>query len=145
MSANVATSPGRSIPNRWALLAAGVISMITIANLQYAWAVFVNPMAAAHKDWSLVAIQGVYASFILVETWLVPFEAYLVDRFGPRIIISIGAVLVGLSWLFSGMSTTSRCCTHHTWSAASVLDACTAPRWVWPTSGSPTGEGSRSV
>lgn len=80
--------------------------MVTIANLQYAWAIFVNPIAAAHREWTLAAIQGVFALFILVETWLVPFEAYLVDRFGPRVIVSIGAVLVGISWVGSGLAGT---------------------------------------
>lgn len=106
MSVAATSSSGKPVPNRWVMLLAGVVAMMTIANLQYAWAVFVNPMAAAHPDWTLAAIQGVFAVFILVETWLVPFEAYLVDRFGPRVIVSIGAVLIGASWVGCGLAGT---------------------------------------
>lgn len=79
--------------------------MASIANLQYAWTLFVNPMAK-QWGWELPAIQGVFAMFILAETWLVPFEAYLIDRFGNRAIVSIGAILIGISWVGSGMATT---------------------------------------
>jgi hypothetical protein len=30
------------------------------------------------------AIQVAFTIFVLVETWLIPFEGYLIDRFGPR-------------------------------------------------------------
>lgn len=98
-----ATTASSGLRNRWVQLLMGVIAMMAIANLQYAWTVFVNPMQK-QWGWSLAAIQGVFAMFILAETWLVPFEGYLVDRFGPRNIVSIGAVLVGLSWVGSGMA-----------------------------------------
>ena len=98
-----ATTASSGLRNRWVQLLMGVIAMMAIANLQYAWTVFVNPMQK-QWGWSLAAIQGVFAMFILAETWLVPFEGYLVDRFGPRTIVSIGAVLVGLSWVGSGLA-----------------------------------------
>ena len=104
MEARVTAVSGEPSSNRWLQLVMGVIAMMAIANLQYAWTIFVNPMQK-QWGWSLAAIQGVFAMFILAETWLVPFEAYLVDRFGPRKIVSFGAVLVGISWVGSGMAT----------------------------------------
>jgi MFS transporter, OFA family, oxalate/formate antiporter len=94
--------PSRII-NRWAQLVAGIIAMMAIANLQYAWTLFTKPMQS-HLHVSLTAIQGIFSAFILVETWLVPFEGYLVDRIGPRLMLGVGAVLVGLSWIFSGQA-----------------------------------------
>src|ERR1700739_793456 len=88
------------IVNRWAQLVAGIIAMMAIANLQYAWTLFTKPMQN-HLHVSLTAVQGIFSLFILVETWLVPFEGYLVDRIGPRLMLGVGAVLVGLSWVFS--------------------------------------------
>jgi len=38
---------------------------------------------------------------VLAETWLVPIEGYLVDKFGPRIVVAIGGILVGLSWVMN--------------------------------------------
>jgi OFA family oxalate/formate antiporter-like MFS transporter len=96
--------PSRII-NRWAQLVAGIIAMMAIANLQYAWTLFTKPMQS-HLHVSLTAIQGIFSAFILVETWLVPFEGYLVDRIGPRLMLGVGAILVGMSWIFSGQAET---------------------------------------
>ena len=70
---------------RWWQLSLGVICMSMIANLQYGWTLFVNPIHDA-RGWSLSAIQVTFTVFVLVETWLVPIEGYLVDRMGPRIV-----------------------------------------------------------
>ncbi len=89
------------IPNRWVQLIAGVIAMMAIANLQYAWTLFTTPLKS-HLNVSLTAIQVTFAVFIALETWLVPFEGYLVDRIGPRLMLGLGGILVGLSWIGSG-------------------------------------------
>src|SRR6202521_5485075 len=93
------------IVNRWAQLVAGIIAMMAIANLQYAWTLFTKPMQN-HLHVRLTAIQGIFSLFIIVETWLVPFEGYLVDRIGPRLMLGIGAVLAGLGWIGSGKAET---------------------------------------
>jgi OFA family oxalate/formate antiporter-like MFS transporter len=96
--------PSRII-NRWAQLVAGIIAMMAIANLQYAWTLFTKPMQS-HLHVSLTAIQGIFSAFILVETWLVPFEGYLVDKIGPRLMLGVGGILVGMGWIFSGRAET---------------------------------------
>ncbi len=101
-----AIHPSR-IPNRWVQLIAGIIAMMAIANLQYAWTLFTKPLQA-HLHVSLTVVQGVFAAFILVETWLVPFEGALIDRIGPRLMLGIGGVLVGLGWLGSGYAESLR-------------------------------------
>ena len=82
----------------WIQLVAGVICMAMIANLQYGWTIFVNPIDAKFH-WGKAAIQGTFTTFILLETWLVPFEAYLADRFGPRPLVVIGGFMIGFSWV----------------------------------------------
>lgn len=89
------------IPNRWIQLIAGIVAMMAIANLQYAWTLFVKPIQA-HLHASLVAVQWTFTLFVLLETWLVPFEGYLVDRIGPRFMLGIGSIMVGLGWIGSG-------------------------------------------
>jgi OFA family oxalate/formate antiporter-like MFS transporter len=71
-----------------------------IANLQYGWTLFVNPIHDAH-GWSVTAIQVAFSVFVLVETWLVPIEGYLVDKFGPRFIGVVAGVLVALAWVIN--------------------------------------------
>src|SRR5438477_8056857 len=83
---------------RWWQLFLGVICMAMIANLQYGWTLFVNPIHDTHH-WSLSAIQIAFTIFVLVETWLVPIEGYLVDRFGPQFVGVVAGLLVALSWV----------------------------------------------
>ena len=93
------------IPNRWVQLIAGIIAMMAIANLQYAWTLFTKPIQA-HLHVTLVAVQWTFTLFVALETWLVPFEGYLVDRIGPRLMLGAGAILVGLGWVGAGRAET---------------------------------------
>jgi OFA family oxalate/formate antiporter-like MFS transporter len=86
-------------------LTIGVICMACVANLQYGWTLFVNPIDDKFH-WGRPAIQVAFTLFVLVETWLIPVEGYLVDRFGPRYVVIGGAVLVAIAWVInSGAST----------------------------------------
>src|SRR5256886_5071895 len=75
----------------------GIVGMVAIANLQYGWTLFVNPIDSKFH-WGKAAIQVAFTLFVLAETWLVPFEGYLVDRFGPRWLVAVGGILVGVAW-----------------------------------------------
>ncbi|HUE63897.1 MAG TPA: oxalate/formate MFS antiporter [Rhizomicrobium sp.] len=81
----------------------GIICMVMIANLQYGWNLFVNPINQAHH-WGRAAIQVAFSIFVLAETWLVPVESWFVDRFGPRIMVMLGGILVGLAWVIDSMA-----------------------------------------
>ena len=95
------------IPNRWIQLVAGIFAMMAVANLQYAWTVFTKPIQS-HMHATLVSVQWTITLFIALETWLVPFEGYLVDRVGPRLMLGVGAIAVGLGWIGSGEAETLR-------------------------------------
>ena len=99
---NIATSntPGGS---RWLQLIMGIVCMAMIANLQYGWTLFVNPISEKY-GWSRAAIQVAFTIFVLTETWLVPIEGYLVDRFGPRPVVLIGGLLCGIGWVMNSFS-----------------------------------------
>jgi OFA family oxalate/formate antiporter-like MFS transporter len=101
-NANIATTLADSSGNslRWIQLALGIVCMAMIANVQYGWTLFVAPMEAKHH-WGLAAIQIAFSVFVVVETWLVPIEGWLVDRFGPRPVIACGAILAGLGWVIN--------------------------------------------
>ena len=90
----------RSPYYRWGQLLFGIICMAMIANLQYGWTLFVTPIADKH-GWSRAAIQVAFTIFVLTETWLVPIEGYLVDRFGPRPVVLVGGILCGLGWVMN--------------------------------------------
>ncbi|HEX4683095.1 MAG TPA: oxalate/formate MFS antiporter, partial [Gemmatimonadaceae bacterium] len=90
---------------RWWQLILGVICMSMIANLQYGWTLFVNPIQDRHH-WGLPAIQVAFSIFVLVETWLVPFEGYLVDRFGPQMVGVTSGILVAAAWTIDAYANT---------------------------------------
>ena len=83
---------------RWGQLVLGILCMGLVANLQYGWTLFVNPIEAKNH-WGLTGIQLAFSIFVVVETWLVPVEGWLVDRFGPRPVIAGGAVMAAVGWI----------------------------------------------
>ncbi len=85
---------------RWWQLTLGVICMSMIANLQYGWTLFVNPIDDRHH-WGLPAIQVAFSIFVIVETWLVPFEGYLVDTYGPKLVGVASGVFVAAAWVIN--------------------------------------------
>ena len=91
--------------NRWFQMAALVIAMVMIANLQYGWTLFVNPIERDH-GWSLANIQWAFTLFILFQTWVQPLDGWLIDRLGPRIFFTLGAILSGLGWTALAFVTT---------------------------------------
>lgn len=94
------TNSVTSSRQRWVQLILGILCMALIANLQYGWTLFVKPIEGKYH-WGLSAIQLAFAIFVLVETWLVPIEGWLVDRFGPRPVIAGGAVLAAVGWVMN--------------------------------------------
>lgn len=86
-----------NVNNRWFQLVASLVSMIMIANLQYAWTLFVQPMQAG-TGWGLSDIQTAFTLFILCQTWVQPLDGWLIDRLGPRWFITAAGLLCGLGW-----------------------------------------------
>ena len=85
---------------RWLQLAMGIVCMAMIANLQYGWTLFVDPIDAKYH-WGRAAIQLAFTLFVVTETWLVPVEAWFVDRYGPRVVVMFGGVMIALAWLLN--------------------------------------------
>ncbi len=83
--------------NRWFQLGASLVAMIMIANLQYAWTLFVKPLQA-DTGWRLSDIQFAFTLFVLFQTWVQPLDGWLIDRVGPRWFISAAGLLCGLGW-----------------------------------------------
>ncbi len=83
--------------NRWVQLVGSLIAMIMIANLQYAWTLFVRPLQQA-TGWKLSEVQLGFTLYILFQTWVMPLEGWLIDRIGPRLFITIAGVLCGIGW-----------------------------------------------
>src|SRR3954462_4088506 len=88
---------------RWGQLIFGIICMVMIANLQYGWTLFVNPIDQKYH-WGRTAIQVAFTIFVLTETWLVPLEGYLIDKFGPKVMVCGSGVLVAIAWVINSVA-----------------------------------------
>jgi OFA family oxalate/formate antiporter-like MFS transporter len=84
-------------------LACGIVCMAMIANLQYGWTLFVDPINAKFH-WGRTAIQVAFSIFVVTETWLVPIEGWFVDRYGPRVVVMFGAGMVALAWVIDAFA-----------------------------------------
>jgi len=92
------TERERLLQSRWLILFFSILSMIAVANYQYGWTLFVNPIQKQFGLSTATLVQVTFTVFVLLETWLVPFEGWLVDRFGPRNLVLVGGIVAGLGW-----------------------------------------------
>lgn len=100
-ASTIVTAPAARVhSSRWMQLLFGIICMTMVANLQLGWSPFVDPIDQKFH-WGRYAIQWAFTIFVLAQTWLVPLHGYLVDLFGPRIMLSSAGVLVGAAWVLN--------------------------------------------
>src|SRR5215475_7045482 len=100
MSVAIAPTQSATLTNRWVQLLFGVIAMMAISSPQYVWTLFVGPLNQKLGT-TLAEIQWTASLLIILQTFFSPFQAYLVDRFGPRFLIAVGALMSGGSWVLS--------------------------------------------
>src|SRR5579871_3668700 len=99
------TTLARTIPtawywNRWFQLVLGLIAMMAISSPQYVWTLFTGPLNQKLGT-TLAELQWTFSLLIILQTFFSPFQAYLVDRFGPKLLISVGAIMSGGSWMLA--------------------------------------------
>jgi OFA family oxalate/formate antiporter-like MFS transporter len=105
MTTTIVDTQARATPaSRWGYLTICILCMVMIANLQYGWTLFVNPINKAN-GWSIASIQFAFAVFIALETWLTPIEGWIVDMLGPqrgpKIMVAFGGFMVGIGWVIN--------------------------------------------
>src|SRR5580658_7434082 len=95
--------------SRWLQLIVAILCMVMIANLQYGWTLFVQPMNTAY-GWSVADIQIAFSLFVALETWLTPIEGWIVDwvgaKNGPRWMVAFGGVAIALGWIVNSVAQT---------------------------------------
>ena len=104
-----ATAPSSIEPSRyrWRQLVVGLVCMMLIANLQYGWTLFVQPIRDA-QGWTIAEIQIAFSIFIALETWLTPAGGWMVDalgaRRGPAVTVALGGILVAVAWTINSVA-----------------------------------------
>ena len=99
-SGAIPASQSSFLKSKWVQLLLGVVCMMAISSPQYVWALFTKPFLG-ELGVELATLQVTFSILIVLQTFFSPFQGYLVDRFGPRLLLSIGAILTGLSWVLS--------------------------------------------
>ena len=95
--AAAALAPGAT---RWIQLLLGVLCMMAISSPQYVWTLFTKPISAK-LGVSLAELQVTFSILIVLQTFLSPVQGLLVDRFGPKRLLAIGAAFTGASWVLA--------------------------------------------
>ena len=91
--------------SRWVQLLLGLVCMVVISSPQYVWTLFTQPLMTTLQA-TLAQIQITFSILIVIQTFLAPCQGLLVDRFGPRALLSVGGALTGLSWVLAARATT---------------------------------------
>ncbi|WP_250454158.1 oxalate/formate MFS antiporter [Caballeronia sp. ATUFL_M2_KS44] len=99
-------SPAVAAHNRWLQLALGLVCMMAISSPQYVWTLLTKPLSAK-LGVPLPELQVTFSLLIILQTFFSPFQGKLIDRFGPRLLISLGTVMSGLSWVLASMATST--------------------------------------
>ena len=100
-----APAPRHLWQNRWLQLFSMVACTVMLSNMQYGWTLFVNPMRNA-THWQTASIQVAFSIMIFMNTWLAPIEGWFVDRYGPRLVVMLGGLMAGLSWVMNSRAET---------------------------------------
>jgi len=93
-----------TLSTRWIQLVLGIIAMMSISSPQYVWTLFTKSFQDSLGG-TLPAIQITFSIVIVLQTWLSPLQGYLVDKFGPRVLIAFGCALSGAGWITSAYVT----------------------------------------
>ena len=105
MSASIAQPTATSAAStRWIQLVLGVIAMMSISSPQYVWTLFTKSFQDGLGA-TLADIQWTFSILIILQTWLSPLQGYMVDRFGPRLLIAVGCLMSGAGWITSAYVT----------------------------------------
>jgi OFA family oxalate/formate antiporter-like MFS transporter len=105
MSVSVTQSDVGSVSStRWIQLLLGLVAMMSISSPQYVWTLFTKPYQDA-LGVPLSSVQLTLTILIVLQTWLSPAQGYLVDKFGPRLLIASGCILSGLGWVSAAYTT----------------------------------------
>jgi oxalate/formate antiporter len=101
----IRTAANPSSNQRWLQLGLGLLVMLAISSPQYTWTLFTRPLQATTGA-SLPAVQVAFTLVIILQTWFSPLQGWLIDRFGPRLLITLGAALSGLGWVLTSFTDT---------------------------------------
>ncbi len=97
----------QKVMNRWNVVVGAVLIQLALGSL-YAFSIFTSPLSASlgYPPTSF-EVLGIFAAAIAVFAMTVIFAGRLQDKKGPRLVASVGAVVLGAGYLLASYSTES--------------------------------------
>jgi len=89
-------------PRAWAMVAATFVGLFATYGVSYSFGAFFKPMAAEFGA-PRSATSAMFSITVLVWAMLGPVTGHLSDRFGPRIVVASGALVMGLGLILTSM------------------------------------------
>ncbi len=122
---------------RWLPLLGGIVSSTTCGLLLYAWSVFIKPLSGTF-GWSRAEISLAYSICILIFASISYPAGRLSDRYGARLIVFAGGVILGVGFFLAGF-TDSKSWLYCTYGVIAGIGGgmiylppiATTPKW-WP-------------
>jgi MFS transporter, OFA family, oxalate/formate antiporter len=96
------SSEQSSLPNRWVLAITALLMQLALGSV-YAWSVFLKPVIALYHVSRLQA-NLTFSIVLLALGVTAGFGGYLNNRFGPRVIATVGGVVYGLGVLLAAFA-----------------------------------------
>src|SRR6202140_5612265 len=93
------------IDSRWTQLILGLVCMMAISSPQYVWTLFTKPLMT-QLGVSLTQVQITFSIFVVLQTFLSPLQGYLIETFGPKLLLAVGATMTGMSWVLASSADT---------------------------------------
>lgn len=93
-----ATSTDAPAFHGWRMVGSGFTVLFVVYGLQFSFGTFVDDLVA-DTGWSETGLQFIYALYILVYSVLSAVSGVLTDRFGPRRVVGVGAVVLAVGYV----------------------------------------------
>lgn len=87
---------------RWVIVVVGFIINLCLGAI-YSYSVFRKPL---EKLWTITSTESglPYMAFLAAFAFVMPFAGSFIDRYGPRLTLILGSVLVTVGWIFASYS-----------------------------------------
>ena len=84
----------------WIIVAACLVIMMTAYGVSYSFGVFFKPLQDEF-GWNRAATSGIFSFYQISHNALGLLAGWAIDRYGPRVIIIVGGIAIGVGLLLT--------------------------------------------
>jgi OFA family oxalate/formate antiporter-like MFS transporter len=87
---------------RWLLIPLGIIVLLCLGTA-YSWTIFRTPVQQTFQSSATDSLLP-FTVLLVVFSILMPITGFYIGRFGPRRIVAVGAIIMGIGYILSGFA-----------------------------------------